>query len=56
MCIDIAIKDIFVIVDSDIIKMAKQGEVDTIVNSANPTLMKGIGLDAVVHQAVNQCH
>lgn len=54
MCIDIAIKDIFVIVDSDIIKMAKQGEVDTIVNSANPTLMKGIGLDAVVHQAVNQ--
>ncbi len=50
---DIRIKDIFEIKPGDMLAMAGSCEVDTIVNSANTTLMAGNGLDKSIHDRIN---
>lgn len=49
------IKEIFSLVNDDLIDMAASKQVDTVVNSANPSLKAGKGreLDAKIHHAVN---
>ena len=51
---DKKISSIFKIVEGDIVQMAKKQQVDTIVNSANPSLMMGNGMDKQVHLAINE--
>lgn len=50
---DKKISSIFKIVSGDVIQMAKDNAVDTIVNSANPSLMMGNGMDKQIHRAID---
>ena len=50
---DKKISSIFKIEKGDIIQLAKAKKVDTIVNSANPSLMMGEGLDEKIHSEIN---